>query len=331
MSTSYRDVSVASTAAAHDVASPSTPGSRPGASRDTRSSVFGGVRRNRQPLPPMTPGRGIIVWALTTACLLAAWFLLYVFALTPLAEARSQSILYGTFREQLALQVAPLGGAVKPGVPVALINAPGLDITDVVVVEGTAAGDLMAGPGHRRDTVLPGQRGVSVLYGRAAMFNGPFAGIATAKPGAVITVTTGQGVFTYVVTDVRHARDAFPQPLQSGEGRLTLATAQGSGRLGAWNPTGVVYLDAKLNGVALPYPPGRPAVVPTAETALQGDPSSLLPLTLSLPLLIGALVFMVWARSRWGGWQAWLVVLPLVLAAMWAVSQAAVQLLPNLV
>jgi len=37
-----------------------------------------------------------------------------------------------------------------------------------------------------------------------------------------------------------------------------------------------------------------------------------------------------WAFERWGRWQTWLVGAPLVLAALWGVSETAVQLLPNL-
>ena len=63
---------------------------------------------------------------------------------------------------------------------------------------------------------------------------------------------------------------------------------------------------------------------------MQGDPSALLPLALALPLLIGSVLVLPWARTRWGGWQSWVVGLPLLLATLWTVSQAAVQLLPNL-
>jgi sortase A len=63
---------------------------------------------------------------------------------------------------------------------------------------------------------------------------------------------------------------------------------------------------------------------------MQGDPSALLGVAVSLPLLILAILFVAWAGSRWGGWQTWVVGAPVVLAALWAVSQSAVQLLPNL-
>jgi len=107
-------------------------------------------------------------------------------------------------------------------------------------------------------------------------------------------------------------------------------TAEGTGRLGALRPDGVVYVDATLKGDGQPSP-GHPATVPLAEQAMQGDPSAMLPLAVLLPLLIGSVMFIVWARARWGGWQTWVIGAPLVFATLWAVSQCAVQLLPNLI
>jgi sortase A len=251
--------------------------------------------------------------------------------LTPFQETRHQSVLYNTLREQLAQQVAPLGGSISPGAPVALLTAPALGIRDAVVVEGTASGDTMMGPGHKSDTVLPGQAGVSVLYGRASLFGGPFGKIAGAHAGDKIAVTTGQGIFTYTVSAVRRVGDPFPVPVTGSGGRLTLVTAEGTGRWGTLNPSGAVYVDAVLTGDGQPSPGGRPATVPKSEQAMQGDPSALLGLALALPLLVGAVVLASWARSRWGGWQTWLVCAPLVLATLWAVSQCAIQLLPNLI
>jgi sortase A len=233
-------------------------------------------------------------------------------------------------RERLALQTAPLGGDIAPGDPVALLTAPSLGLADVVIVEGTASGDLMSGPGHRRDTVLPGQSGVSVLLGRASLFGGPFSQLARARSGNAVTVTTGQGVFTYTVLGVRRPGDPLPAQLTGNQGRLTLVSAAGDGRFGALTPNSTIYVDALLKGDGQPTAPGRPGAVPQAERAMQGDPSALLPLALALPLLVGALVFTVIAFRRWGGWQTWVVGVPLVLLGLWMVSQAAVQLLPNL-
>jgi sortase A len=286
--------------------------------------------KDKKPRKPVSTVRGSIAWVLATVSLLVLWFVFYAIVMTPFQESHAQSVMYNTMRQKLSQQTAPLGGAIVPGTPVALISVPSLGLADVVVVEGTASGDTMAGPGHRRDTVLPGQTGVSVLYGRAALFGGPFAQLSRMHAGDKLTVTTGQGIFTYTVEGRRVAGDHLPQPLASGKGRLTLVSAVGSTRLGALSPTGAIFVDAALSGDGQPTLPGRPVVVPTSEQVMQGDPSALLPLALALPLLIGGVLFVAWTRTRWGGWQTWLVGVPILLGALWAVSQAAVQLLPNL-
>lgn len=287
-------------------------------------------RRDARRRAQMGVGRGTVVWALATVSLISLWFVAYAVLLTPFQESRAQAVLYNTMRERLALETAPLGGSIAAGDPVAILTSPRLGLADVVVVEGTASGDLMAGPGHYRASALPGQSGVAVLYGRATLYGAPFGLIASAHVGDTVTATTGQGVFTYSVIDVRRAGDPLPQPLAAGAGRLTLVTAEGSGRFGSLSPSGTIYVDLRLDGTAQPYPSGRPVVVPQAEMALQGDPSALLPLAVVLPLLVGAVVFAVYAWNRWGRWQAWVVGAPLILASLYLVSQCTFRLLPNL-
>jgi sortase A len=286
--------------------------------------------QQKKPRKPLSAGRGSVGWVFASVSLFLVWFVLYAVVLTAFQEQHAQSTLYQRMRETLALQTAPLGGPIEPGTPVALISSPSLGLADVVVVEGTASGDLMAGPGHVRSTVLPGQAGTSAIFGRASLFSGPFAKLSSAHAGDTITVTTGQGIFTYTVEDRRVAGDTMPPALTGAHGRLTLATADGSGRFGALSPSGVVYVDAILTGDGQVTLPGRPDSVPMAEWEMQGDPSALLPLSLALPLLLGAIIFVVFARSRWGGWQTWVVGVPLILGTLWLVSQAAIQLLPNL-
>ena len=197
----------------------------------------------KTPTRSISVGKGFAFSALVTVAVLCAWFLLYIFLLTPFEEARSQTIRYSTLRESLALQTAPIGGDISPGTPIALMSSPSLGISAVVVVEGTTSGDLMNGPGHLRNSVLPGQMGTSYIFGRASMFGGPFSGISSAKAGDLITVTTGQGVFTYAVDAVRTVDSPLPQPLTAGKGRLTLITAAGDGLFGAWRPSDAVYVE----------------------------------------------------------------------------------------
>jgi sortase A len=288
------------------------------------------LRRDAKPRRPRSAGTLITAGGLLGLGVLALWFVFYCLVLSSLVEWHSQRDLYSSLRQQLAEQTAPLGGIVAAGSPVAVLNIPGAGLKSVVVVEGTGSGDLMKGPGHRRDTPLPGQAGVSVLYGRASMFGGPFSRVADLRVGAPITFTTGQGAFTYLVSGVRHVGDPYPQPLTAGQGRLTLVTAQGSGWRSGWAPSTTVYVDATLQGKAVGTPPGGLTAVPRAEQALRGDNGALIEVVLWLFLLFVASGSLVWAHERWGLWQTWIVGLPALLACLWGVAQTAVQLLPNL-
>ena len=193
--------------------------------------------------------------------LLAGWFLLQLLVLSGLAQDRSQQVLRADLREQLATQTAATGGAIAPGTPVALLSIPTLGLQQVVV-EGTASGDLMLGPGHRRDTVLPGQAGVSILYGRSAGYGAPFRTVTLLQAGDGITVTTAQGERVYRVDGVRREGDPVPTPPAAGGGRLTLVTAEGVGPLAAIMPSGAVYVDATRVDDAAIGPAGRAAAVP---------------------------------------------------------------------
>ena len=126
------------------------------------------------------------------------------------------------------------------GDPVARLEIPSLGV-DQIVVEGTASAALTKGPGHRRDTFLPGQAGVSVLMGRATAYGGPFGRIQELPPGETISVITGQGEHIYRVLGVRYAGDPSPA-FKPGTGRLVLETARG----GPYMPSGVVRVDAEL-------------------------------------------------------------------------------------
>jgi sortase A len=283
----------------------------------------------RIPTPPLPAAAVVAVRVALSLALVATWSALYLFALSGLPAARDQQVLYEQLREQVALATEKIGGAIPPGTPVALLEAPAIGLR-YVVVEGTAAGDLRAGPGHRRDTPLPGQAGVSLVYGRAVSFGGPFRHITRLRPGDTLTVTTGQGTFNYRVDRVRRAGDPVPDPLGAGQGRLTLVTAEGVSWRAGWVPDQAVYVDATLLNAAVPAPSGRPTAVPRAEEALQPDPGALVPLVLWLQVMLLATGAWAWAWLRWGSAQTWLVGLPLILLALWGASQSAAQLLPNL-
>lgn len=279
----------------------------------------------RRPVP-------LAATALTILAALLLGFVGYLLLLTPLAHARAQSLGYAELRDQLANGVAPLGqtrdGALLPlGAPVALLELPGTGVREVVR-EGTTASVLSDGPGHRRDSVLPGQAGTTVLFGRRAAYGGPFGRITELTRGQLIVLTTGQGRQEYRVTGVRRAGDPVPAPAAAGTGRLTLVTATGP----AYLPTGTVRVEAEQTS---PVQPAARRVLTAsltsrAEKPLQGDPGALVPLLLwSQGLLVAACAF-VWARTRWGPRPSWLVGVPLLTALGVAVATYAARLLPNL-
>ena len=282
------------------------------------------------PMLPLAAGRLALTWGLLALSITAAWLVLFALVLSGLQGSHSQVKAYSQLREGLSQQTVPLGGRIAPGTPLALMNSRALGLRDVVMVEGTASGDLELGPGHRRDTVLPGQPGVAVVYGRARLFGGPFGQIIAAHKGDVVTVLTGQGTFSYVVDRVRHIGDPLPTLLAAGGSRLTLVTSGGASASRLWTGNQPVYVDATLKGKVAAGSAPPVALVPRSEQAMQGDASSLFVLVLWLPLLLMIAALLVGATTRWGAVQTWLVGAPLLVAALWGGSESAVELLPNL-
>ncbi len=291
-----------------------------------------GPRRGPRPAGarPLPTAWAVVVRAMLALSMLAAAFLVYALGASSLQESRSQHVMYAALREQLASATTPLGGAIDLGTPVLLLSAPRAGLPGVVVVEGTSSGVLQLGPGHLRDTPLPGQPGVSVLMGRSVTFGGPFAHIASLRVGDILTATTGQGIFKYVVSDVRRNGDPLPPPLAAGTSRLLLISSEGSGWQGGWAPSNLVFVDAALQGAPQPAPPGRLAAVPASDLAMAGDTGTLVSLFLWLQALLLASVAIVWTRARWGAWQTWVIGVPVIAALVWACLQSAIELLPNL-
>ncbi len=60
------------------------------------------------------------------------------------------------------------------------------------------------------------------------------------------------------------------------------------------------------------------------------DPDAWMPLVLWGQALLVAALALAWARIRWGGWQTWLVGVPVLGALGLAAADQAARLLPNL-
>lgn len=287
----------------------------------------------RQVTARSTPWRHVAGTALSIFAVLLLGFAAEVLLLGGLRHARDQQVAFADLRLDLAEGTAPVGqsdasGAVLPvGRPVALLTIPAISLREVVL-EGTTASVLRSGPGHRRDTVLPGQAGTTVVMGRQAAYGGPFGEIAELDAGAEVVLTTGQGRHTYRVAGVRRAGDPQPPPMEPGNGRLTMVTGAGP----AFMPTDVVRVDAELTSPAVPTPARvLPAgAVAASERAMASERTALVPALLLAQALLLAAVALAWSLARWGRWQTWVVGVPVTAALGLALAGQVALLLPNL-
>ncbi|WP_433830270.1 sortase [Actinoplanes sp. CA-015351] len=289
----------------------------------------------REPSGPL-PGSFPVRLTGTALTILAAALLGFAAQLTvlgALSHDRAQKVAYASFRSELALATAPIthvdadGNALASGTAIAILDIPAIDVNEIVF-EGTAGNVLADGPGHRRDTVLPGQAGVSVLMGRRAAYGGPFARITELAGGDRITVITGQGEHVYEVIGVRRAGEPQPPAPAAGAGRLTLTTADG----GAYLPSDVLRVDADLKSTVQQTPPLAVSsqLLPKPEQVMAIDPIALVPLVLWGQLLVAASLGVAWIRQRLSPWHAWLIGLPVLGLLGLLVAGEAARLLPNL-
>jgi sortase A len=252
--------------------------------------------------------------------LLIAGFIGYLLGVSRIQEASAQSKLYATLAGELGQAVGPLGPT-APGSPVAVLDIPAIGLRDVVVVEGTAPEQLTLGPGHVRNTPLPGQEGLSVIYGRRVTFGAPFARIGDLKLGDEIITYTQQGKSVYKVVAVGDSQHPVKDTTLN---RLALLTASST-------DVPAYYLEVDADMVSTPNngPVELPAIGPS-EQALAGDSGALVMtmiwgLALALVAIGGAV-----AAARFSGWPVYLVLTPAVLAIVWNLYESLAALLPNL-
>jgi LPXTG-site transpeptidase (sortase) family protein len=299
---------------------------------DTPTSTPEPVPATSQTEEEFGPARYIGRAALIVIAALSLGVGLYLTVISGLEYRAAQSRQFDKFRAELALGTAPVGQTNQGrllafGTPVALLDIPAIHL-HTVVGEGTTAEVLTMGPGHRRDTPLPGQAGTSVIMGREAAFGGPFKHLHGLHRGAAITVTTGLGTSTFHVIDVRYAGDPNPPQLPSGAGRLTLVTATGS----SFMPTGVVRVDADLVSKTLPSAAAvlnEGGLLPS-ERENATDAGTLWALVFWLQAMLLVALGIVWSWQRWGHAQTWIVFFPLTALVTYFVSDQVVRLLPNL-
>lgn len=292
----------------------------------------------RAPRPPraqpiLSPRELVVRSILTVVSALLLAFVLNVTVLSQVQHLVAQQQLSNAFREQLTAGTAPVSEGdfedhlLADGAPLAILTIPVLGVNEVII-EGTSSSVLKNGPGHRRDTVLPGQAGVSVIMSRAAAFGGPFGRIQELAPGDVFHVRTGQGDMTFTVIGVRYAGDPLPVSPTAKQSRLILETARGP----SFIPSGVAYVDSQLVGTAKPAGKRQTTfgALPPQSLAMGTDTSTLWALVFALQFMVLVEFGAVWSYRRLGAQKTWIVFVPLtVLAGVYAADQVTI-LLPNL-
>ena len=305
------------------VTAPRTPDVQPPARR------LAAVTPRRTPNPDSTRNVGVAISTIATmVALVCLWVAVQTLWFGGISESRDQQLLYRQFRTELAAATAPVGPVTPPGYPVALLTIPHLGV-EQVVVEGTASGDMLEGPGHLRDTVLPGQAGTSVVFGRAATYGAPFQRLPELHRGDEISIVMAQGQRIFHVAGIRRAGDPLPQPPAPGVARLTLVTAEGSGRFGDIAPGQAIYVDAEARK-GFTAPAGLPTSVPTSETVLANEPGALPLLVVCLALLLALTLGILAARQRWSGIRVWVIASAPAIALAWFTTDVVMRLLPNL-
>jgi LPXTG-site transpeptidase (sortase) family protein len=260
-------------------------------------------------------------------------FIINFFVLSPLIHATAQNQLRSTFSAELSLATAPtsetdyLGHLLPAGAPVAAIEIPKLNLSEVVV-EGTDGYTLRTGVGHRRDTVLPGQEGISELVSRAWSYGGPFGDLGQLKKGDKVVAYTGQGKSNYVVTAIRYAGDKGLAPVKAGTSTLVLTSATGQ----FFVPSRIIRVDAELVGNA--YASGLRVTkwgnIGPESRELGIDTSSLWALSLVLLALLIIEVLALWSARRFGLAKTWIVFTPLLTLSFILFADQVTRLLPNL-
>ena len=141
-------------------------------------------------------------------------------------------------------------------------------------------------------------------------------------------MTTGQGEQQFTVLDVRRAGDPLPPALGAGQGRLVLITADGT----PYIPDGVLRVDAQLTSPVQPGPGVALSAgdLSPAEQPMQGDPAAWIGVVLWGQAVLIAVLAMTWCRMRWGGWQTWVIGVPILGFLGLALANQILQLMPNL-
>ena len=102
----------------------------------------------------------------------------------------------------LAIDARALARSRRDGQPLAELRIALIGLR-IVVVRGTAPGDLREGPGLIAGTPLPGQHGTTAIAGHRTTYGAPFRHLDALRRGDPITLRLPYGTFRYAVEDRR--------------------------------------------------------------------------------------------------------------------------------
>jgi sortase A len=113
----------------------------------------------------------------------------------------------------------------EDGDAVAIIEIPRLDLKKIVV-SGVTIDDLRKGPGHYRNTALPGQKGNAAIAAHRTAYGSPFKEVDKMQPGDEIFITNALNErFTYRVRRIKIVEPTDFSVLEpSDEALLTLTS-----------------------------------------------------------------------------------------------------------
>lgn len=200
------------------------------------------------------------------------------------------------------------------------------------VVQGVAENDLMEGPGHYPQTVLPGEQGNSAIAGHRTTYGAPFFRLNELHVGDRILITNLAGrQFVYKVSRppfvVSPSDVAVLDPTATAQ--LTLTTCNPR-----FSATSRLIVVAKLVGTALPVAhPAELAAAPPADNSLGSGNNNAWPVTIGF----GALVLVAWIATRlainvtrrWWRLGAYVVGIGVCLIPLWFLFENVTRLLPQ--
>ena len=173
--------------------------------------------------------------------------------------------------------VAPETPPVPNGDVIAKLLIPKIDL-DWYVVQGVGKDDLAQGPGHFRETPMPGQLGNAAIAGHRTTHGAPFGDLNELEPGDLITVVmaNGSGTFVYVVTGT-----VIVEPNEYAKVIPTIDPTVATLTLATCHPEFTSRQRMIVQAVLVPEQSGQ-VMAPPVTTAGEAEPADTLP-TEALP------------------------------------------------